>query len=162
MRNVRNRGFKHCENTGQSSVLVCVSREVRDFIEVWIVNEHPGLTATSPRPTACPCTCLIQSLRHPVFLTRSRSEPPSVLRRHLRPVTAFHPKSSMSCHSSATHALCLLQSVLRADLVRKPNFSLLVRRCACPALPGRKSTARLWAEKRCRSGCTGTVEMGET
>ena len=40
MINVRNRGFKHCENTEQSNVLVCVFREVRDFIEVWIVNEH--------------------------------------------------------------------------------------------------------------------------
>ena len=40
MRNVRNRGFKHCENTELSSVLVCVLRDVRDFIEVWIVNEH--------------------------------------------------------------------------------------------------------------------------
>ena len=39
-RNVRNRGFKHCDNTEQSSVLVCVFREVRDFIEVWTVNEH--------------------------------------------------------------------------------------------------------------------------
>ena len=40
MRNVRNGGFNHCENTEQSKVLVCVFREVRDFIEVWIVNEH--------------------------------------------------------------------------------------------------------------------------
>ena len=40
MRNVRNRGFKHCENTEQSSVFVCVFREVRDFIEVWIVIAH--------------------------------------------------------------------------------------------------------------------------
>ena len=38
--NVRNRGFKLCENTEQSNVLVCALREVRDFIEVWIVNEH--------------------------------------------------------------------------------------------------------------------------
>ena len=38
MRNVRNRGFKHCENIEESSVLVCVFREVRDFIEVWIVS----------------------------------------------------------------------------------------------------------------------------
>ena len=84
------------------------------------------------------------------------------VRRHLRPVSAFYPRSSRSCHSSTNHALCLLQSVLRADLARKPNFSLLVRRCACPALLGRKSTARLWTERRCRSGCTGTAEMGET
>ena len=34
------RGFKHCENTEHSSVLVCVFREVRYFVEVWIVNEH--------------------------------------------------------------------------------------------------------------------------
>ena len=40
MRNVRNRGFKYCENTEQSSVLVCLFRDVRDFIEVWIVNEN--------------------------------------------------------------------------------------------------------------------------
>ena len=40
MRNVRNRGFKHSENTEQSNVLVFVFREVRDFTEVWIVNEH--------------------------------------------------------------------------------------------------------------------------
>ena len=40
MRTVQNTGFKHCENTKQSNVLVCVFREVRDFIEVWIVNEH--------------------------------------------------------------------------------------------------------------------------
>ena len=40
LRNVRNRGFEHYENTEQSSVPVCVFREVRDFIEVWIVNEH--------------------------------------------------------------------------------------------------------------------------
>ena len=40
MRNVRHRGFQHCENTEQSSVLVCLFRDVRDFIEVWIVNEH--------------------------------------------------------------------------------------------------------------------------
>ena len=40
MRNVRNRGFKHCGNTEQSSVLACGFLEVRDFIEVWIVNEH--------------------------------------------------------------------------------------------------------------------------
>ena len=40
MRNVRNIGFKHCGNAEQSSVLVYGFREVRDFIEVWIVNEH--------------------------------------------------------------------------------------------------------------------------
>ena len=40
MTNVRNRGFTHCENTEQSNVLVCVFREVRDFVEVWTVNEH--------------------------------------------------------------------------------------------------------------------------
>ena len=40
MRNVRNGGVKHCENIEQSFVLECVFGEVRDFIEVWIVNEH--------------------------------------------------------------------------------------------------------------------------
>ena len=40
MRNVRNRGFKHCENTERSKVLVCVFREVGDFIEAWVVNER--------------------------------------------------------------------------------------------------------------------------
>ena len=40
MRNVRNRRFKHCENTEQSFVLLCVFRVVRDLIEVWIVIEH--------------------------------------------------------------------------------------------------------------------------
>ena len=47
MKNVRNRGFKHCENTEQSNVLVCVFREVRDFIEVWIVNEHRAIVHRS-------------------------------------------------------------------------------------------------------------------
>ena len=40
MRNARNRCFKHCGHTELSSVLACVFREVRDFIEVWIVHEH--------------------------------------------------------------------------------------------------------------------------
>ena len=39
-RNARNRGFKHCENTEQSSVLVCFFEKSEDFIEVWNVNAH--------------------------------------------------------------------------------------------------------------------------
>ena len=38
MRNLRNRGFKHCGNTEQSSVLVCGFREARDAVVVWIVE----------------------------------------------------------------------------------------------------------------------------
>ena len=46
MRHVRNRGFKHCGNTEQSSVLACGFREVRDAIMVWIVD---GRRATVKR-----------------------------------------------------------------------------------------------------------------
>ena len=35
---MRNRGFKHCGNNGQSGVLACGLREVRYAVEVWIVN----------------------------------------------------------------------------------------------------------------------------
>ena len=38
MRNVRNRGFKHCGKPDQSSVLACRFREVRDAIVVRIVT----------------------------------------------------------------------------------------------------------------------------
>ena len=38
MRNARNRGFKHCGNTEQSSVLSCGFREVRDAVVVQIVD----------------------------------------------------------------------------------------------------------------------------
>ena len=32
MKNVQNRGFKHCENTELSSVLACGDREVREIV----------------------------------------------------------------------------------------------------------------------------------
>ena len=38
MKNARNRGFKHCGNIEQSSVLACGFREVTDAIVVRIVN----------------------------------------------------------------------------------------------------------------------------
>ena len=68
-RNVRNRRFKNCENTEQSVVLVCVFREVRDFIEVWIVNEHrvtaqqfSGSVANTP-PALASWRCAKASVR---------------------------------------------------------------------------------------------------
>ena len=55
--------------------------------------------------------------------------------------------------------------VLRADLARLSNSSVLVRRCACPALLGQVSTARtcgLQSQEGSRSDRHGTARMGET
>ena len=46
--------------------------------------------------------------------------------------------------------------MLRADLARKPNFSLLVRRCACPALLGQVRHERV--DVKVRNGLEVTVK----
>ena len=75
MRNLRNRGFKHCGNTEQSSVLVCGFREVRDAIVVRIVEWRRVRVYRSDLVELCGLiTCVRTALGQVAKLLGARAE----------------------------------------------------------------------------------------
>ena len=74
MRNFRNRGFKHCGNTEQSSVLVCGFREVRDAIVVRIGDGRRVTVYRSDLVELFGLTCVRTALGQVAKLLGGRAE----------------------------------------------------------------------------------------